>query len=108
MFHKVIKPSGLLQQFISYYYVVETNNSFEFAAKQRVYPTGSIVLVLHYGNPSLMQIHDEKPVIEPRTVLCGQQTKFYDLSLSGKTGMFIPAISPISFEFNAFLILIFS
>jgi AraC-like DNA-binding protein len=94
MFQQVINPTGLLKQFIDYYYVLETNNLVDFVPKQRVYPYGYVILVFHYGQPSIFQKRNEAQTIEPRTVICGQQTSFYDLSLAGKTGMIMVVFRP--------------
>ena len=94
MIHQILKPSGILQQFISCYHIMETDNPIDFFPKHRIYTYGSIVLVFHYNNPSLFQKRNELPYIEPRTVICGQQTNYYDLALAGKTGMIFIIFKP--------------
>ncbi len=94
MLQQLIQPSPLLRQFIHYYYVVETNQTCDFLKSQRVYPHGNIILVFHYRNPSLIKRTGDLPYIEPQTVICGQQTGYYDLALSGKTGMIFVVFAP--------------
>ena len=94
MHHQVIKPSGILQQFINCYHIMETDNPVDFLPKHRIYTYGSIVLVFHYRDPSVFQKRNEPAYIEPRSVICGQQTSYYDLALAGKTGMIFIVFKP--------------
>ena len=89
-----INPTGILSKYIQNYFIVETYNSIDFMPKERVYPTGNATMVFHYGSPSLFQKKDSSKNIEPNLVICGQQTSYYDLSLSGKTGMILIVFKP--------------
>ena len=76
------------------YFIVETDNEIDFMPKERVYPCGNATMVFHYGSPSIFQKKDSSKYIEPNLVICGQQTSYYDLSLSGKTGMILIVFRP--------------
>jgi AraC-like DNA-binding protein len=89
-----IKPTGILSKYIQNYFIVETYNSIDFMPEERVYPTGNATMVFHYGPPSIFQKKDSSKYIEPNLVICGQQTSYYDLSLSGKTGMILIVFRP--------------
>ena len=89
-----IKPTGILSKYIQNYFIVETDNSVDFLPKERVYPCGYASMVFHYGSPSKFQKKDSSKYIEPNLVICGQQTNYYDLSLSGKTGMILVVFRP--------------
>lgn len=89
-----INPTGILSKYIQNYFIVETYNSIDFMPKERVYPTGNATIVFHYGSPSIFQKKDSSKNIEPNLVICGQQTSYYDLSLSGKTGMILIVFKP--------------
>lgn len=89
-----IKPTGILSKYIQNYFIVETDNSVDFLPKERVYPCGYASMVFHYGSPSIFQKKDSSKYIEPNLVMCGQQTNYYDLSLSGKTGMILVVFRP--------------
>ncbi len=89
-----IKPTRILSKYIQNYFIVETNNPMEFLPKERVYPCGNATMVFHYGSPSKFQKKNSSEYIEPSLVICGQQTNFYDLSLSGKTGMILIVFKP--------------
>ena len=89
-----INPTGILSKYIQNYFIVETYNSIDFMPKERVYPTGNATMVFHYGSPSIFQKKDSSKNIEPNLVICGQQTSYYDLSLSGKTGMILIVFRP--------------
>ncbi|MBU0476185.1 MAG: helix-turn-helix domain-containing protein [Bacteroidetes bacterium] len=89
-----IKPTGILRKYIINYFIVETNNSVDYLPKERVYPCGYATMVFHYGSPSKFQKKNSSIYIEPNLVICGQQTSYYDLSLSGKTGMILIVFRP--------------
>ncbi len=89
-----IKPTGILSKYVQNYFIVETNNPMEFLPKQRVFPCGNATMVFHYGSSSKFQKKNSSEYIEPSLVICGQQTNFYDLSLSGKTGMILIVFKP--------------
>lgn len=89
-----IKPTGILSKYINNYFIVETDNSQDYLPYERVYPCGYATLVFHYGSPSIFQKKNSSKYIEPNLVICGQQTNYYDLSLSGKTGMILIVFRP--------------
>jgi AraC-like DNA-binding protein len=89
-----IEPIKILSKYIQNYFIVETNISVDFLPDERVYPCGYATMVFHYGPPSLFQKKDSSKYIEPNLVICGQQTSYYDLSLSGKTGMILIVFKP--------------
>lgn len=89
-----IKPTGILSKYIQNYFIVETYNSIDFMPNERVYPCGYATMVFHYRSPSIFQKKDSGKYIEPNLVICGQQTSYYDLSLSGKTGMILIVFRP--------------
>jgi AraC-like DNA-binding protein len=89
-----IKPAEILSKYIKNYFIVEIDNSINFMSKERVFPCGNATLVFHYGSPSKFQKKNSSEYIEPNLVICGQQTNYYDLSLSGKTGMILIVFKP--------------
>jgi AraC-like DNA-binding protein len=90
----LIEPSGILKKFIKNYYVVETNNSGKYLPTERVFPNGNPTLLFHYGLPSKFQPKNAKAYIEPRLLICGQQSSYYDLSLAGNTAMIFMLFKP--------------
>lgn len=94
MYSQIIQPSEILKHYVNYYYILESNSQLEYFEKQRVYPYGTVVLVFHYNQPYLFQKRNEPAEIEPRTVICGQQTTYYDLAPSGKVGMVFVVFRP--------------
>ena len=89
-----IKPTGILSKYIQNYFIVETDNSNDYLPIERVYPCGYATMVFHYGYPSKFQKKNSSNYIEPNLLICGQQTNYYDLSLSGKTGMILVVFKP--------------
>lgn len=90
----LIEPIEILKKYIKNYFIVETNNYVDFLPKERVFPIGNATLVFHYGSPSKFKTKNQSEYIESNLVICGQQTNYYDLSLSGKTGMIIIVFKP--------------
>lgn len=93
-----IEPTGILKKYIKNYYIVEISNSMDFIPSERVFPHGNITLVFHYGPPSKFKEINSSEYIESNLVICGQQSSYYDLSLSGKTGMILIVFKPHGVE----------
>ena len=89
-----IEPIEILKKYIKNYYVVEINELIDFVPRERVYPNGNVTLVFHYGSPSKFKKKNSSEYIEPNMVICGQQTNYYDLSLSGRTRMILIIFKP--------------
>lgn len=89
-----IQPIKILSKYIKNYVIVEINNPIGFLPNERVYPCGYATMVFHYGSSSIFQKKDSSKYIEPNLVICGQQTNYYDLSFSGKTGMILIVFRP--------------
>ena len=89
-----IEPNNILRRYITNYCIVEINNPTDFLPTERVFPNGNICAVFHYGSPAKFKKRDSSEYIEPNLVICGQQTNYYDLSLSGKTGMILIIFKP--------------
>ncbi|MBA4320484.1 MAG: hypothetical protein C0412_18960 [Flavobacterium sp.] len=90
----LIEPIGILKKYIKNCFVIETDNYVDFLPKERVFPIGNATLVFHYGSPSKFKTKNQSEYIESNLVICGQQTNYYDLSLSGKTGMILIVFKP--------------
>lgn len=91
---EIIEPTGILKKYIKNYCIVEINNSMDYMPCERVFPHGNVTLVFHYGSPSKFKEKKSNEYIESNLVICGQQTSYYDLSLSGKTGMILIIFKP--------------
>ncbi len=89
-----IEPIKILSKYIKNYFIVEIDNTIAFLPNERVFPCGNATMVFHYGSPSKFQKKNSSKYIEPNLVICGQQTNYYDLSLSGKTGMILIVFRP--------------
>ncbi|MDO9276394.1 MAG: helix-turn-helix domain-containing protein [Lutibacter sp.] len=70
----------------------------DFIPFERVFPNGNVTLVFHYGSPSKFKEKNSNEYVESNLVICGQQTSYYDLSLSGKTGMILIVFKPHGVE----------
>lgn len=90
----LIEPKEILRGHIKNYIIVETNSYVYFLPMELVFPFGNATLVFHYCSPSKFQTKNSNEYIEPNLVICGQQTNYYDLSLSGMTGMILIVFKP--------------
>jgi AraC-like DNA-binding protein len=91
---ELIKPTEILKNYIKNYCIVEINELIEFLPVERVYPNGNVTLVFHYGSPSKLKKRNSIEYIESNLVICGQQSSYYDLSLSGRTSMILIVFKP--------------
>lgn len=89
-----IEPDNILKRFIKNFCIVETNNSSEYLPAERVFPNGNACVVFHYGSPSVFKQKNSPEYVEPNFLICGQQSNYYDLSLSGNTGMILITFKP--------------
>jgi len=95
---ELIEPKGILKKYIKNYCIVEINNSMDYIPCERVLPQGNVTLVFHYGSPSKFKKKNSSEYIESNLVICGQQSSYYDLSLSGKTGIILIVFKPHGVE----------
>jgi AraC-like DNA-binding protein len=85
MFIKYIKPSGILAEFIHYYWVLEIEAS-EGEVGERVIPTGNIQMMFHYKNPFLCTSAKEH-IVQPRTFMSGLSCEWADAIACGDSGV---------------------
>ncbi len=93
-----IEPIKTLSKYIKNYCIVEIDNSMDYLPFERVFPQGNVTLVFHYGSPSKFKEINTNEYVELNLVICGQQTSYYDLSLSGKTKMILIVFEPHGVE----------
>ncbi|MBN2773703.1 MAG: AraC family transcriptional regulator [Prolixibacteraceae bacterium] len=91
---RFFEPNNILKRYLKNYCIVEIADSTDFLPTERIYPNGNICIVFHYGYSSKFKARNSNAYIEPNLVICGQQTSYYDLSLSGKTGMILITFKP--------------
>ncbi len=99
---QIIKPSGILANYIKHYWMIETFAN-DGKVKERVIPTGNIDLVFHYANGLLVQKPDGTDYQQASLLISGQSSSYVDVSSNGKIGMicvvFYPHTAGLFFDF---------
>jgi AraC-like DNA-binding protein len=83
---QIIKPTGILAQFIKYYWVME-KSSLEDDVCERVIPTGSIDLMFHYRNCFEVKSCDNNTFRQANSFISGISNSYADVTTNGETGM---------------------
>ena len=92
MQYQIHQPNHYLANFIQYYWCLEQNSQTVQVA--RVIPSGESQMIFHYGTPFREIRGRHKSVLQPQSVVCGQQTTYSDIAFSGSTGMVAAVLYP--------------
>lgn len=90
---KYVKPSGILANYIKYYWVLESDVS-EGRIWERVIPTTNIELMFHYKNPFVSQKKSEHAKSQPRSFISGLKNDFVDVATNGDSGVIAVSFHP--------------
>ncbi len=90
---KFVKPSGILANYIQYYWVLESDVS-EGRIWERVIPTTNIELMFHYKNPFVSQKNSGPAASQPRSFMSGLKNDFVDVSTNGDSGVIAVSFYP--------------
>lgn len=85
MFYRFIQPSAPLALFIRHYWFLEMDAAEGVGQLQRVVPNGYVELTFHFSDR--LQMIKQQSDLQPRTILSGQKTGFFDVLPTGKTEM---------------------
>ena len=97
MIFQIIQPSGILSEFIKYYWVLDTDVSEEIIS-ERVLPVGTIEMMFHYKKSFLIKRSDNTEIRQPQSFICGMSSSYSDITISDKAGM----ISVMFYPYSAF------
>ncbi len=92
MFVKFIKPSGILSEFIRYYWILEIN-ALEGEVWERVIPTGNIQLMFHYRKPFVCK-HANGLIAQPLSFISGISSDYADVAACGTSGVIAVTFYP--------------
>jgi AraC-like DNA-binding protein len=92
MHFQVIKPTGILAQFIKYYWVME-KCSLEDDVCERVIPTGNIDLMFHYKNCFKVKCNDNT-YKQAHSFISGISNSYADVTTNGETGLICVSFNP--------------
>ena len=98
MNYQVYTPCPELQPFIKCFWSLEDEKQDE-PVKQRVLPDGCMEMIFHYGDRYQQYFEDGSSIIQPKSFVFGQITKYIEIAPTGKSGIisarFLPdGISP--------------
>jgi len=86
MDYKVFTPVPELQQFVKCFWTLEDEGLLE-PVKQRVVPDGCMEMIFHYGDLYKQYLEDGSSIIQPRSFVFGQITKYLEIAPTGISGI---------------------
>lgn len=86
MNYQVYTPLAELQSFVKCFWTLEDEGSGE-PVRQRVLPDGCMEMIFHYGDLYKQYFEDGSSVIQPRSFVFGQITKFIEIEPTGISGI---------------------
>jgi AraC-like DNA-binding protein len=93
MHFQIIKPKGILAQFIKYYWVME-KSALEDDVCERVIPTGNIDIMFHFKNCFKVKSSDNNTYNQTYTFVSGINNSYADVSTNGETGLICVSFLP--------------
>lgn len=91
---KYIRPSGILAEYVKYYWVLESDAS-EGQVWERVVPITNIELMFHYKCPFICQNKNETKFQQPRSFISGIKSDYTDVATSGDSGVIAVSFYPL-------------
>jgi len=86
MDYQVYNPSQELQPFIKCFWTLD-DEAAEEPVKQRVVPDGCMEMFFHYGDLYRQFFEDGSSIIQPRSFIFGQITKYIEIAPTGISGI---------------------
>lgn len=90
---QIIKPTGILSQFIKYYWAME-KSSLEDDVCERVIPTGNIDLMFHYKNCFKVKCSNNNTYHQAYSFISGISNSYADVTTNGETGLICVTFHP--------------
>ena len=86
MNYQVYTPSPELQPFVKCFWSLDDEKSDE-PVKQRVLPDGCMEMIFHYGDLYKQYFEDGSSIIQPKSFVFGQITKYIEIAPTGVSGI---------------------
>jgi AraC-like DNA-binding protein len=86
MNYQVYTPSQELEPFVKCFWSLDDDEKKE-PVKQRVLPDGCMEMIFHYGDPYRQHFDDGSSIIQPRSFVFGQITKYIEIAPTGNSGI---------------------
>ncbi len=96
MNYQVYNPSQELQAFVKCFWSLEGEAAAE-PGRQRVLPDGCMEMIFHYGDLYRQYFEDGSSIIQPRSFVFGQITRFIEIAPTGISGMISARFLPEGF-----------
>ena len=93
MDYKIYDPAPELQPFVKCFWTLE-DDRMEEPVKQRVIPDGCMEMIFHYGDLYKQYFEDGSSVIQPRSFIFGQITKYIEIAPTGVSGIIAARFFP--------------
>lgn len=90
---KYVRPSGILAQYIKYYWFLESDAS-EGRIWERVIPITNIEMFFHYKNSFICHKESETAFSQPRSFLSGIKNQSLDVGTNGDSGVITVSFYP--------------
>lgn len=99
---RIVQPSSVLAPYIKHYWMLEIDEKSAFGMQERVIPYGCMEMVFHSENRLISSSPKNREILQPRLFICGQNTNFTNISLTGKLNMiaitFLPYGAKVFFD----------
>ncbi|MGD1921111.1 MAG: DUF6597 domain-containing transcriptional factor, partial [Pleurocapsa sp.] len=79
MNYHIYHPSNCLSDFVRYYWQLELNSNSPTVQTNRVIPASELQMIFHYKTPFREVDKRDRHLIQPRSLICGQQTEYKDI-----------------------------
>jgi AraC-like DNA-binding protein len=86
MNYQVYSPSPELQSFVKCFWTLE-DEGMEEPVRQRVVPDGCMEMIFHYGDLYKQYFEDGSFIIQPKSFVFGQITKYLEIAPTGVSGI---------------------
>lgn len=94
MHFQIIKPKGVLQQFVKYYWIMESDAG-ENKVTERVIPTENIQIMFHYKNPFQVTNSNQNTETQSQSFISGLSSSYCDVSTHGEAGVIAVTFHPV-------------
>jgi len=86
MNYQLYTPAHKLQPFVKCFWSLDDDARKE-PVKQRVLPDGCMEMIFHYGDPYRQYFENDSSIIQPRSFVFGQITKYIEIAPTGISGI---------------------
>lgn len=93
MDYQVYTPAVELNQFVKCFWTLE-DEGLEEPVRQRIVPDGCMELIFHYGDLYKQHFEDGSSIVQPRSFVFGQISRFIEIEPTGVSGIVAARFHP--------------